>query len=140
MAQGFTTGPSATGWTLTAAKVSVHHDPALTGSYSVRICPESAGRPSSPCLGTLTPASSIPTSVRPPASTFPAPDTGIHLAANTTYFVVWDSSGASYKYSFGQASTHGEDAGALPGWSIANQSVAGQYELGSWPFSANPEG
>ena len=130
-AQAFTTGAHPTGYTLTAAQIYFHSS--TTGSpnsYSVKICRESSGRPSTSCLGTLTNPSSLVTG-RP--TSFTAPGDGIGLDPNTTYFVVWDvSSPGSANVPIRSTLSDAEDSDVAPGWSIADNAWERTYSATDW--------
>ena len=90
-AQSFTTGSSPRGYKLTAVDLSLTVGTGgapgdVPPTFSVSICSESSGRPSTPCLGTL----ASPDSLASGTNRFTASSDGIDLAAETTYFVVAD--------------------------------------------------
>ena len=110
-AQPFTTGSNAAGYTLTSVKfLSSGIDSSKT---ALRI--ESSGTNNKPggSLGTLTLSHS--------GTTTTGTTTGIALDANTTYFVVLESSDGSSTYR--RTRSDNEDAGAAAGWSIGDGSL-----------------
>ncbi|MYJ75679.1 MAG: hypothetical protein F4089_11520, partial [Gammaproteobacteria bacterium] len=110
-AQPFTTGSNAAGYTLTSVKfLSSGIDSSKT---ALRI--ESSGTNNKPggSLGTLT--------LSHDGTTTTGTTTGIALDANTTYFVVLESSDGSNTYH--RTRSDNEDAGAAAGWSIGDGSL-----------------
>ncbi|MDE0320713.1 MAG: hypothetical protein OXI97_12630 [Acidimicrobiaceae bacterium] len=117
-AQAFTTGSNSAGYSLRSAEISFFPAVDRIGSsdLAVSVHADSSGQPGA-SLGTLT---GPPVEPSNGVSTVAFTSDGIDLNANTTYFLMIDMA-ASYSTS-GLVSTDsdGEDAGALPGWSIAN--------------------
>ena len=119
LAQGFTTGPNPSGYTLTSAGVS------FTGSSS----PDAAtvkiatGTPSAPTVvATLT----SPSPLTPRAiNTFTAP-AGTTLDADTTYYMLIEGTSALVD------NAHSTDESGAAGWSIANTNWSKSKPNGSW--------
>ncbi len=118
-AQAFTTGNSADSYTLTRLELNLGHD-ATAPTYSVHIY--AAGKvgtlASAPTvrLGTLTRAPGSPTF----GDNIPFATTGIELDAGATYFVVIEGDAGNSGDTVEGISSSDEDAGGLPGWTIAN--------------------
>ena len=134
-AQAFTTGSHAGGYTLTSVE-AIFPDISSLGSSTIAagVYTDSSGSPGS-SVGTLTNPSFADSST-PQQLSFTT--TGIELAANTTYFVVFDLSAANAASSM-RAIGHGsEDAGAAAGWSIADTHLDRTHNSeGSWSSKAN---
>ncbi|MCY4027251.1 MAG: fibronectin type III domain-containing protein, partial [Acidobacteria bacterium] len=112
-AQAFTTGAHAAGYTLTSVELNLAKV-STARSYTVGIYTSSSGAPGS-LVGMLTlPSSEV---VGNNAYTH----TGLDLAANTTYFVVVDSS-ASFDgdTTLNLTPENSEDSGGASGWSIGD--------------------
>ena len=130
-AQGFRTGTHPGGYTLTAVKLSLVVGTTVP-SYSVSICPESSGKPTAPCLGTL----DNPTSLSDGTNEYTASGTGIVLTANTTYFMVLDTQVDSTRAIFLEATnSDAEDDGASAGWSIADTAWEREGTASTWTDS-----
>ncbi len=127
-AQAFTTGSDPaklTGVDLIMRKVS-----GSTPAYTVTIRQDSSGSPGS-VLGTLTNPASLPASSE--SRRYAAPSGGIDLEANKTYWVMIDvTSGASNQTSAATTTVGAEDAGAPPGWSIANTRLSRGWSGTTW--------
>ena len=124
VAQQFTTGSNATGYSLTSIEVKFGTVPNST--VRVRLL---VGDHDGSAHATLT----TPASLAVGNITFTAPSTGTTLAASTTYTVIVDSATSG---ALSEASTDAEDSGGAPGWSIADgshQSSSG----GAWTASAS---
>ena len=105
IAQGFTTGSNATGYTLTNVELQLSSSPA---GVSVKIVTGSANGAE---LATLT----APATLVGGINTFTAPaDTT--LSASTTYFLIIEGTSGSSSVT----SSDNEDSGAAAGWSIGN--------------------
>ena len=118
VAQGFTTGSNAGGYTLTSVEVRV--DTTIGSNLRVRVV---SGALSSPTVvATLTNPSSLAEGNR----TFTAPS-GTTLAASTTYYVVMDTTTTG---GVSLSSSDAEDSGGESGWSIENDSS--KKGSGSW--------
>ena len=135
-AQAFTTGTnSGAGYKLTG--VDFHFNvvfPASTSepTYSLSIWSSTAaGQPDS-MQGT---ALMNPAQVAAGINTFTATGAGIDLTDNTPYFVVLDvSTGGTRGVQVSNTNSNDEDAGAAPGWSIADGSIYRGREstTGTW--------
>ena len=114
MAQGFTAGDNAAGYTLTRATIYVNHAPGSNPIpvFTVGVWSESSGRPDR-LLHSLTP----PDSNTQGGNVYST--TGLYLAANTDYFIVVDVSTDGAEYRWTGTSSDDEDASkTLSGWSI----------------------
>ena len=111
IAQGFTTGSNASGYTLTGVDVLS----ASTTGFTAQVCgTDSSGLPTSTCTALTAPGS---IAVGTNAFTAPANTT---LVKDTTYAVVVTADGATQGW--GVTEADGEDAGKADGWSIADTS------------------
>ena len=128
-AQPFTTGGNGAGYTLTAAAFRLQHAAAAVPTYTVSVHSDSSSSPGA-SLGTLTKPASLPTSKFNNAL-FTAAGDGIDLAADTTYWLVWDYSAGSSAASFLFAGS-GEDPGRAAGWMIGNTYRAKSVGGTSW--------
>ena len=126
VAQAFTTGSHAGGYTLTGVDLK------LGGSgppaYTVSVHADSSGDLGG-SLGVLT-KPSMPSSIK--VVRFGAPGSGIDLEPKTTYWVVLDSSGNGTNIGLRATSSTGEDGGAAAGWTIANQSLFRDFDQSFW--------
>ena len=114
MAQGFTAGDNAAGYTLTRATIYVNHAPGSNPIpvFTVGVWSESSGRPDR-LLQSLTP----PASNTQGGNVYST--TGLYLAPNTDYFIVVDVSTDGAEYRWIGTSSDDEDANkTLSGWSI----------------------
>ena len=112
IAQGFTTGSNASGYTLTGVDVLS----ASTTGFTAQVCGTgSSGLPTSTCTALTAPGS---IAVGTNAFTAPANTT---LTKDTTYAVVVTADGATQGW--GDTSADGEDAGKADGWSIGDEYV-----------------
>ena len=115
--QAFTTGGNGGGYTLTSADVVIaqNTDSALSSKLTATI-----QSPLGTVTGTLT-TPAIPTANSNQTVTFAAPGDGIDLAANTTYWLVFDTTGVSPgDANTGATASSAEDSGGADGFSIAN--------------------
>ena len=127
-AQAFTTGGNVSGYTLASVDVrfrrlsdsSVFSSPKITAA----IWSDSGGAPGAAVTALVNPAfQSVNSDSTVRILSFAAPAGGIELAASTTYWLVMDSDGThSGDNRFWLTDRGGEDAGAEPGFSIANDS------------------
>ncbi|MXX81542.1 MAG: hypothetical protein F4Y69_11025 [Chloroflexi bacterium] len=135
VAQAFTTGRNAGGYTLTKVQIdfeveqpSQPNDP----TYTVQLHSNNSSNEPGSSLGTLTRTGLTDDGV----NTFTASGTGIELAANTTYWVVVDvgtspSSGSrNLKYKHTEADV--EDPGRQLGWSMADVSLFRVHTVTTW--------
>ena len=132
LAQGFTTGDNAAGYTLTRATIYIDFDVQTrpVPVFTVGVWSESSGRPDERLVTLTPPASST-------AGGNVYSTTGLFLAANTDYFIVVDVStdGAEYQW-IGTASDEEDASKTLPGWSIYDQSHYREDSAGSGAFRA----
>ncbi len=116
-AQAFTTGSSSRGYRVTAVSLKLRHNQGDQPTYTVSIhSASSSGNPDS-SLGTLTTTTTLGGAWAD--VWFNAPDGGIDLAADTTYFVVVEATGGTEHTRWGDTQSDDEDSG-WAGWSIAN--------------------
>ena len=116
-AQAFTTGTNSGGYTLESVEIHLTNTSPPFPTHTVSIWTDSSGSPGS-SLVTLTNPASVVDSVNTYTTT------GVRLAANTTYFIVVDSSPGANDFGFiRNTSSDSEDAGAASGWSIGNSSL-----------------
>ena len=137
VAQGFTTGTNASGYTLES--IQPYFSTAISagniGNLTVTLQSDSSGPGT--ILQTLTNPAMIPAAGDPPvatnAGTFTAP-AGTTLAANTTYFWVLEVNADIGGGKFWGTKEDGEESGGAAGWSIANASYA-DASGGGWVLS-----
>ncbi|WP_419837574.1 choice-of-anchor R domain-containing protein [Candidatus Poriferisodalis sp.] len=148
VAQAFSTGGNAAGYTLSSVDVRFSElaDAAAASKVTVSVHAEASGRPGA-VVGALTWPSFTPfTSSQ--TLRFAAPAGGISLAADSTYFVVFDTdiTGVlSGRHLILVEVSGGEDAGGAPGFSIADGSflrtfigaVAWVANSGAWRIAVN---
>ena len=135
VAQAFTTGSHAGGYTLTKATIGLFlgFTSPTPPDYTVTVRNASGNNPGSTVLGTLTkpPASSLPAAFAPVE--FTAPGGGIDLAAGTTYFLVWDVTNTrSASGALADTVSDAEDSGKAAGWSIGNGARFRDHGGGTW--------
>ena len=130
MAQAFTTGDNATGYTLTSVEINLSSGSAAPTNYSVSIWTSTSTTGSNPYTipnashGTLT----NPATVSDGNNTFTT--SGINLDAETTYVVVLDSSDTSIKL---WNNTSLDAQTGLSEWSIADGSIyRNRSSTGGW--------
>ncbi|MDE0067221.1 MAG: hypothetical protein OXN44_10170, partial [Acidimicrobiaceae bacterium] len=132
-AQAFTTGSNSAGYSLRSVDAlfgsvaSGFDSSQLTaGVYS-----DSGGSPGS-LEGALANPAGFPESSSDQALRFTS--AGIDLAANTTYWLVFDMTGSTGNgTALGLTISSGEDSGALPGWSIADSAHSRTWDsTGAW--------
>ena len=134
-AQAFTTGAHSAGYTLTKVVFRLRLSGTAEPTYTVTIRSDSSGSPGS-VVGTLTNPASLPTTYG--NTDFMASGAGIHLDADTTYWLVWDVS--AMNSALGNIDITGsdaEDGGAAAGWSIANNGLFRTFDATSWTTSAS---
>ena len=132
MAQGFTAGDNAAGYTLTRATIYVNHAPGSNPIpvFTVGVWSESSGRPDR-LLQSLTP----PDSNTQGGNVYST--TGLYLAANTDYFIVVDVSTDGVEYRWIGTSSDDEDASrTLSGWSIYDHSTYRSDSASTGAFSS----
>ena len=125
-AQAFTTGGHAAGYALTGVDIQFGAVASATASYAVAIRTDASGSPGA-SVGALTgPATLVANAVNAYTTA------GIELAADTTYFVLVDSSSTAVNRVQNTASDN-EDSGGQSGWSIADGSVyRNRDDTGGW--------
>ena len=131
VAQAFTTGSHARGYELTRVDLFFRHASTTAPVYAVSIHADSSGRPGS-VQGMLRTPSSLPaTTVE--LVPYTARGRGIHLAANTTYWVVVDvSSPGTGTVARPLTSVDAEDGGGATGWSIGDGRLHRAYNSNTW--------
>ena len=119
VAQAFDTGSEAFGYKLTSVKVSiVGNSGTATHTAQVFVADNNSGHPTGSSLGTLTNPASLATSG---TKTWTATGGGIDLEPDEGYVFVLDVTGLTGTApSVSRAASWDEDAGAAPGWSIAD--------------------
>ena len=131
-AQAFTTGNNAAGYRLTRVDFRMQTAGSTTPTYSVKIHSNSASDAPGDPVATLTNPSSHPTTAA--LAQYSAPDGGIELAAETTYWLVRDVTGSGTNdWQWYVDASDDEDAGAAAGWSIANDSLWRLVGGSTWP-------
>ncbi len=125
-AQAFTTGGNSAGYTLTGVDIEFNAVASATASYDVSIQTDNSGSPGT-SLGDLTgPATLVANAVNAYTTA------GIALAANTTYFVLVDSSSTVINR-LQNTTSDNEDSGGQSDWSIADGSVyRNRDNTGGW--------
>ncbi len=132
-AQAFTTGSNAAGYSLRSVDVefAVIDSTFSSSSLTASIHADSGGSPGN-SLGTLTNPASFPVSSSDQTLTFTS-SAGIDLAANTTYFVMFDMGSNQAQASIRATASDSEDSGALAGWSIGDSTLRrGFASTGTW--------
>ena len=128
-AQAFTTGGNSAGYTLTGVDVKFRGVGSPNASYDVSIRADNSGSPGA-LVGDLTGPGTL---VANRLNAFTT--TGIDLAADTTYFLLLNSSSAATNRTVGAASDS-EDSGGQSGWSIADGSLyRDRTTTGGWTAS-----
>ena len=130
-AQAFTTGDHAAGYTLTGVDIAFFAVAAAAVSPDVSIRIDNSGSPGT-SLGDLTgPATLVANAVNAYTTA------GIDLAANTTYFLLLDSSVAG-QLDVRNTDSDNEDSGGQSGWSIADGSLYRNRDTtGGWTDFTN---
>ena len=129
-AQAFTTGDNSDGYTVTSVGLDMSSGADHTINFTVGIWTNSNSN---------LPGSSLVMLTQPAALTLGVNEfttSGIQLAANTTYWVVVDSSGGGSAQWEGTASDS-EDSTAS-GWSIADESYDRPYDGDTWSSYTDP--
>ncbi len=132
-AQAFTTGSNSAGYSLRSVDVqfSVIGSSFSSSNLTASIHADSSGSPGS-SLGALTSPASFPVSSSDQTLTFTS-SAGIDLAANTTYFVMFDMSSNHAFTGVRGTNSDSEDSGALAGWSIGDGALHRTFSsTGSW--------
>ena len=129
-AQAFTTGDNSDGYTVTSVGLDLSSGADHTINFTVGIWTNSNSNLPGSSLGTLTQPASLILGVNEFTTS------GIELAANTTYWVVVDSTGG------GSAQWEGTDSDSedstTSGWSIADESYDRPYDGGTWGSYTDP--
>ena len=112
-AQSFRTGGNAAGYTLTGVSFPITGTAPLSW-MSMRIERSSNGQPGG-SLGSLTLSQS--------GTTVTGTSPGIHLAPDTTYFVVMTGTNFNSDDEYHRTHLNSEDPGGAAGWSIGNESL-----------------
>ena len=129
VAQAFTTGPTADVHRLTGVSIPIQNTSTTAPTYTVRIHAESSGSPGA-ALGTLANPASLPANG---TARFTASGNGIALAANTTYFVVIDTTSAGTGTVYRSLTlSDAEDSGGAAGWSIADSRLRRAHAATTW--------
>ena len=129
-AQAFTTGDNSAGYTVTSVGLDMSSGADHTINFTVGIWTNSNSNLPGSSLVTLTQPASLITGVNEFTTS------GIELAANTTYWVVVDSTGGGSAQWEGTASDS-EDSTAS-GWSIADESYDRSYDGDTWSSYTDP--
>ena len=129
-AQAFTTGDNSAGYTVTSVGLDLSSGADHTINFTVGIWTNSNSNLPGSSLVTLTQPASLTLGVNEFTTS------GIRLAANTTYWVVVDSSGGGSVQWEGTASDS-EDSTAS-GWSIADESYDRPYDGDTWSSYTEP--
>ena len=129
-AQAFTTGDNSAGYTVTSVGLDLSSGADHTINFTVGIWTNSNSNLPGSSLVTLTQPASLTLGVNEFTTS------GIRLAANTTYWVVVDSSGGG-SVQWEGTSSDSEDSTAS-GWSIADESYDRPYDGGTWGSYTDP--
>ena len=126
-AQAFTTGGNTQGYPLANIEIAVHTAPG-SGTLTVTVRDtDSSGNPGN-IVHTLTNPATVGTGLRE----FTAP-ANASLNGNTKYWVYTAYSGGGTKPRWRATTSDGEDSGAYPGWSIADERLyKNSLTSGSW--------
>ena len=130
-AQAFTTGDNSAGYTVTSVGLDLSSGATPT-NFTVGIWTNSNSDLPGTSLGTLTPPASW---TLPGVNEFTT--SGIELAADTTYWVVVDSTGGGTTQWEGTAA-NSEDPTPASGWSIADESYDRPFAGGTWNSYTDP--
>ena len=141
-AQAFTTGSNSGGYTITSVDfgfTGLNDGSAFSSKVTATLNSDSNGEPGA-VLGTLTnPADQ--TFSTDTVLTFVAPEGGIDLEADTTYWFVFDVTGAVTDQTSSDGvvvlDSHDEDSGGADGWSIANDQLGRSYTGTTWTSYAS---
>ncbi len=140
-AQGFTTGGNSEGYLLSSVDVlSNGMADAAAASKLVVSVNAAAGNVPGAVLATLAWPDFTPFRALDPDQTlrFAAPGGGVRLAADTTYFVVFDGTGISSSWvdnihnNVRATSSDAEDSGGAAGWSIADKTLSRYHHEVGW--------
>ena len=140
-AQAFTTGGESGGYIITSvdAVLTSVTDTTLAAKFTVTIRSDSGGAPGT-VVGTLI-NPSTPTTNADQTFNFAAPGSGIALAANTTYWLMFDRTAVITTPNFiRNAASGNEDSGGASGWSIADNSLyRALFTTGGWSTFNQPK-
>ncbi|MDE0499332.1 MAG: hypothetical protein OXH86_18495, partial [Acidimicrobiaceae bacterium] len=120
--QAFTTGSNSAGYSLRSVEVAFFPAVARIGSsdLAVSVHADSSGQPGA-SLGTL---AGPPVEPSNGVSTVTFTSDGIDLDPGTTYFLMIDMAANFTTSGLTFTDSDGEDAGGLPGWSIADNALS----------------
>ncbi len=142
-AQGFTTGPSSTGYRLTSVDWEFNQldDPAALSKMTMVIRSRLHDPNGNYIVATLTNPSSFTPFTTDTVLTFTAPGVGIDLEPSTTYYVILDVTAAlTGTNRIRNTNSDAEDTGGTTGFSIADHSnhktYASTVELVNWQYFA----
>ena len=130
-AQAFTTGDNSDGYTVTSVGLDLSSGADHTINFTVGVWNSNSNLPGS-SLGTLTQPASLISGVNEFTTS------GITLAANTTYWVVVDSSGGGSVQWEGTASDDEDPTTPASGWSIADESYDRAHDGDTWGSYTDP--
>ncbi len=130
LAQAFTTGGDGLGYRMTAGKLAMPLVGSTPPTFTVQLCTGSDSDPKSNCLATLSPPASLATGL----NTFNAPEGGIELDINTTYYLVLTTTaaGSGGATRIGSRSSDAETNGGVADWSIANGTLTKTHGTTTW--------
>ncbi len=120
--EAFTTGSSGEGYKLTGVSMVLGNPGSFVPTFTLQIR-DATGRPGT-FLGTL----DHPDALTRGENKFTAPNDGIDLASDTTYYVFLDVTDPSLSPGMTLTESNNEDAGSRSGWMIANTSLRREYE------------
>ena len=122
-AQAFTTGSNPSGYYLRAVTFLVIRR--NSNNLRAALHAASGSNPGAKLAALRNPASLVVGE-----NTFTAPAGGVHLAAGTTYFLLFTQISGQIGQQY--TSSDAEDSGGLDGWSIANQGRERSSSTGNW--------
>ena len=132
VAQPFTTGSNAAGYTLTHAAIKLVQTSGEAPTYTVSVHDEASSNPGT-SRGTLTNPASLPSAITD--TVFTAAGNGIKLASGAVYWLVWDVSEGNTIGRLKVTASSAEDGGSATGWSISNGYKSRAFGATSWdPF------
>ena len=125
VAQGFTTGSSSTGYTLTSVELDLFHEPGESrATFTVAVHASSSGAPGA-SLATLTSPQPISNGINK------FTHTGLDLDPSTSYFVVIDVTAGASANSLNLMTSTNETGAA--GWTVADTGVTRAWNsAGAW--------
>ena len=134
-AQQFTTGSGTGGYTLNTVALRLRSSSGTAPVYSVSIQGDSGSLPDGTSLGTLTTSATLTASYA--LVEFAASGSGIGLTADTDYWVVIDVSTGDINTNVQSSHASDDDAGALPGWTIASGHQTRVIGSSTWGTSSS---